>query len=181
MQECWDENPQNRPTFPELRSQFDAMLAKDNPYIQFGTLNSHKDYYHSHHHHRDSHSEDSTLQLSDTTNEFSPCTSSITLNGAHSPIISNGATASGYDYLTPIEPTVTIVSHDDTQHHMANPYVDTPTSKHPRSGASAVMRDRSRTRSGIDFELEQIQISVIEACVGEECNLHCTHSMHDTV
>ena len=113
MQDCWLENPNDRPTFTDLRSQFDALLTKDNPYIQFENINAHMPYYNSRLSRHNSNSDDEhTLGISSSDIEFSS-SSSMTMNGA---------TASGYDYLKPI-----LRPEPPPEDPHSNPYVETPT------------------------------------------------------
>lgn len=149
MLECWGENPNERKTFPELRSLFDAMLAENNPYIQFENINSHKPYYNTQQSQRNSRSEDdNTVALSESEIEFeASSTSTSTLNGA---------SASGaYDYLRPLVPNVEVPPAHDEQGqalHVANPYVETPTFKF-------LMNQDSLELSNFELELERIQQS----------------------
>lgn len=132
MLECWNDNPNDRKDFTELRSLFDAMLAEDNPYIQFENINAHKPYYNTSHaqaqgqSHRNSASEDEQMVgLSGSEIDFEPLsTSTSTLNGA--------PPTGAYDFLRPLVPTVEVS--DAIEEHRkaiqaANPYVETPTFK----------------------------------------------------
>ena len=48
MSSCWSENQNDRPTFTELRSKFDAMLSERNPYyFDLNHVNSQRPYYNS--------------------------------------------------------------------------------------------------------------------------------------
>ena len=147
MQDCWLENPNDRPTFTDLRSQFDAMLTKDNPYIQFENINAHMPYYNRRMSRHDSDSDNErTLGVSSSDFEFSS-SSSTTMNGA---------TASGYDYLKPI-----LREEPPPEDPHSNPYVETPT-----SGSSKYNRLSTYNEEGganaldIDSSLDQIQRSL---------------------
>ena len=152
MQECWMENPNDRPTFTDLRSQFDALLTKDNPYIQFENINAHMPYYNSQlsqHTTHDSHSDDErTLAISTTSDfEFSS-SSSMTMNGA---------TASGYDYLKPV-----LRQEPPPQDPHSNPYVETPTSASSKCHRLSTYEDEegAKLAADIDSSLDEIQRSV---------------------
>lgn len=43
MVECWSENPNDRPTFSQLKSKFDKLLLQSNHYIQFSSYSTSKD------------------------------------------------------------------------------------------------------------------------------------------
>ena len=45
MVKCWKENPEERPSFEELRSDLENMMIIDKPYLEFGDLDESKDYY----------------------------------------------------------------------------------------------------------------------------------------
>ena len=123
MSECWNEYPEERKTFSELRSLFDAMLAEDSPYIQFENINAHQLYYNVGSR-RNTKCEDAVANLSSSEAEFESSTSTITLNGASV----NGGGA--YDNLIPLLSRDTPPSDLDDQGyplHIANQYVDTPT------------------------------------------------------
>ena len=45
MLECWNENPNERPTFDEVTKLLEEMLMKDTPYFQPALLNESKAYY----------------------------------------------------------------------------------------------------------------------------------------
>ena len=142
MQDCWLENPNDRPTFADLRSQFDALLTKDNPYIQFENINAHMPYYNSHLTHRNS-DDDGTLGLSTSDFEFSS-SSSVTMNGA---------TASGYDYVKPV-----VVMQEQPEDPHSNPYVETPTSCASKCHRLSTYEDEAGANAvDIDCSLDQIQ------------------------
>lgn len=160
MLECWNTDPNERKTFPELRSLFDAMLAENNPYIQFENINTHKPYYnttataqsHSHSQNqsqRNSRSEDENMiGMSESEIEFEDSsTSTSTLNGA--------SATGAYDYLRPLVPseemTDTIEDHGQIL-HVANPYVETPTFKF-------LMSQEGFRLSSFELELERTQQS----------------------
>ena len=147
MQECWMENPNDRPTFADLRSQFDALLTKDNPYIQFENINAHMPYYNSHHSQHNSHSDDErTLGISTSDFEFSS-SSSMTMNGA---------TASGYDYLKPV-----LRQEPPPQDPHSNPYVETPTSSSSKCHRLSTYEDEEGTKlADIDSSLDELRRSV---------------------
>jgi hypothetical protein len=140
MLECWNEDPNERKTFPELRSLFDAMLAENNPYIQFENINSHKPYYNATRRSqsqlpedagstppRNSRSEDeNVVGLSESEIDFeASSTSTSTLNIP--------ASESAYDYLRPLAPSVETPPATGELllvTNPANPYVETPTFKY---------------------------------------------------
>ena len=33
MQECWQDNPENRPTFTQIRESLETIMQKNNPYL----------------------------------------------------------------------------------------------------------------------------------------------------
>lgn len=145
MQDCWQENPNDRPTFTDLRSQFDAMLTKDNPYIQFENINAHMPYYNSRLSRHDSHSDDERMLATSASDfEFSS-SSSMTMNGA---------TASGYDYLQ--KPSLSQELPPEDTH--SNPYVETPTSSSSKYKRLSTYEDESGTDTvDIDSSLDQLK------------------------
>ena len=161
MLECWNEAPDERKTFPELRSLFDAMLAENNPYIQFENINTHKPYYNTSRQSqtqpettdsslRNSRSEDENMiGLSESEIDFeASSTSTSTLN------IASSATGA-YDYLRPIVPNVEVTTESEQPLQVANPanpYVETPTFKF-------LMNQDSLELSNFELELERIQQS----------------------
>ena len=114
MQECWNDDSTDRPTFTQLKAKFDVMLAEDNPYIQFDNINTHKPYYNSL---SSSSDEKMSGNESSQASGLSP-SSSATLQDS-------GICTSAYDYLKPRVPEVHL--EDSLLHPIANPYVDTPT------------------------------------------------------
>lgn len=160
MLECWNSDPNERKTFPELRSMFDAMLAENNPYIQFENINTHKPYYNTTRQgvvepegessQRDSRSEDENMiGLSESEIDFEPTsTSTSTLNVA--------SVADAYDYLRPLTPNAEVPPTVMDEHGLvlqaANPYVETPTFKF-------LMNQESFELSTFELELERIQNS----------------------
>ena len=125
MTECWSEYPEDRRTFTELRSLFDAMLAEDSPYIQFENINIHKPYYNiGSRRNTKCEGEDIIANLSGSEMGFESSTSTMTLNGAS---VNGGA----YDNLIPLLTRDTPPSDLEEQQsynlHIANQYVDTPT------------------------------------------------------
>lgn len=159
MLECWNEDSKERKTFPELRSLFDAMLAENNPYIQFENINMHKPYYNTSttqqtqlqdsSSQRNSRSEDEQMiGLSESEIEFeASSTSTSTLNIT--------SATSAYDFLRPLVPNVEVPPVTDEHGLMlqaANPYVETPTFKF-------LMNQDSFELSNFELELERIQQS----------------------
>ena len=130
MLDCWNESPADRRTFQELRSLFDAMLAEDNPYIQFENINMHKSYYNTGSRRNTACEEELVANFSSSEIDFeASSTSTVTLNGAS---IKGGA----YDNLTPLvppeSPPCDLEDDEDEQNyslHTKNQYVDTPTFK----------------------------------------------------
>ena len=118
MLDCWLEDPTQRPTFTALRSKFDAMLAEDNPYIQFDNINIHKPYYHRN---TNSDSDDTkTESISGSAEngmDSSYTSSSVTLSGT-------GANA--YDTLSPITDEVASSIEESLKRPVPNMYVETP-------------------------------------------------------
>ena len=45
MEKCWEEAPEDRPTFQTIRESFEAMMSRENPYIDFSVLDESKEYY----------------------------------------------------------------------------------------------------------------------------------------
>lgn len=45
MLKCWEDTPDKRPSFTELKTKFAEMLQKNNPYIQLDNINMQKSYY----------------------------------------------------------------------------------------------------------------------------------------
>lgn len=151
MLECWSEDPCDRKTFPELRSLFDAMLAEDNPYIQFENINSHMPYYNTHSQ-RSSRCEDETVMTLSTSESETDMEVSSDSN-----VTINGASASGvYDFLRPIvepvEAPATLDENAYTIQQAANPYVETPTCKF-------LVNQDSVELSNFELELQQMQES----------------------
>ena len=140
MLDCWHEASEERPSFTQLRGIFDAMLAANNPYIQFDNINSHQPYYN-----RMSSSEDGrTTGISSNTGSELPSSTSS------SSVTLNGATASGYDYLKPLVGPVVDESHGRP---ITNPYVDTPTTRSPYDEEEGFETDAEhiqRIEDGID-------------------------------
>lgn len=152
MLECWSEVPSERKTFPQLRSLFDAMLAKNNPYIQFDNINSHKPYYNAHSQ-RNSRviDDESTTGVSGSEIEFEASSTSI------STVTLNGASANGaYDYLRPLVPNTEVTAGTGLEDcgllQAANPYVETPTFKF-------LMHQESLELSSFELEMERVQLS----------------------
>ena len=46
MMKCWQEEPADRPTFQDVRETFEAMMSRENPYLDFSVLDESRDYYH---------------------------------------------------------------------------------------------------------------------------------------
>lgn len=125
MMECWSDLPGDRNTFPELRSLFDAMLAEDNPYIQFENINTHKPYYNTGSRRNSRCEEEIAVNLSSSELDFEASSvSTMTLTAAS---VNEGA----YDNLIPLIPPETPTSDLEEQHnyvlHLTNQYVETPT------------------------------------------------------
>lgn len=99
------------------------MLAEDNPYIQFDTINVHKPYYQ---HGTDSESDESkTEQLSTSSEERSSTTDSFTPSSTTS--VEGAASAYMYDTLSPAVDSVVNDNFDDSpKRPIPNTYVDTP-------------------------------------------------------
>ena len=113
MLDCWNADPMERPTFTQLRAKFDAMLAEDNPYIQFDTIDSHKPYYNS-----PSPEDERTIGISDIDED-------ISVNSEESSSTAQGASRSECEFPKPNIPQVHI---DQTLGNpVPNPYVNTPT------------------------------------------------------
>lgn len=157
MLECWNEDPNGRKTFPEIRSLFDAMLAENNPYIQFENINTRKPYYNTTQKvqaeteiassQRNSRSEDENMvSLSESEIDFeASSTSTSTLNIP--------SATSAYDFLRPLVPNVEVTAATDEHGlalQMANPYVETPTFKF-------LLNQDSFELSTFELELERIQ------------------------
>lgn len=147
--ECWSEFPGDRLTFPELRSFFDAMLAEDNPYIQFENINMHKPYYNTGSRRNTICDEEIKNNLSGSETDFEACsTSTVTLNGT-------SVNGRAYDNLTPLLPAETPPCDHEDQHkyslHSTNQYVETPTFKFV--GEEDVIMEMEDDRLG-DFHLE---------------------------
>ena len=45
MQKCWQEIPNDRLSFPELRQTFEDMLQQENPYFELSNIDETKHYY----------------------------------------------------------------------------------------------------------------------------------------
>ena len=45
MKQCWEEKPEDRPTFEKLQKTFENMMLVDNPYLDFNGLDESKNYY----------------------------------------------------------------------------------------------------------------------------------------
>lgn len=45
MQDCWQENPENRPDFTTLRESLETMMQKDNPYLDLTAVDESRAYY----------------------------------------------------------------------------------------------------------------------------------------
>ena len=45
MTECWQENPEKRPTFTQLRESLETMMQKDNPYLDLTAVDESRAYY----------------------------------------------------------------------------------------------------------------------------------------
>ena len=146
MLECWSEDPDDRKTFPELRSLFDTMLAENNQYIQFDNINVHKPYYNtlSQRNSRLQEEEVESPVIGLSESEISISTSIATLNGA--------SASEAYDYLRPLVPAAETADVLDEQQalHMANHYVETPTFKF-------LMNQDGLELSNFELELERIQ------------------------
>ena len=132
MQECWNDDSADRPTFTQLKAKFDTMLAEDNPYIQFDNINTHKPYYNSL---SSSSDEKMSGNESSQASGLSP-SSSATLQDS-------GICTSAYDYLKPRVPEVHL--EDSLLHPIANPYVDTPTKLPYDSGFDLDIVDMQQT------------------------------------
>ena len=146
MLECWSDDPNDRKTFPKLRSLFDAMLAEDNPYIQFEGINTHKPYYNARSQRSSRFEEEIITTSSELDTEFEASSTSIeTLNEV--------SVTGAYDFLRPIATTAE-VSDTDVGHGIptANPYVETPTFKF-------LMNQDNFELSNFDLDLEVIQQS----------------------
>jgi len=150
MLECWSEDPNERKTFPELRSLFDAMLAENNPYIQFDNINTRKPYYNTQMSQRDSRPEEAAAGLSESEIELTASsTSTITFSEA---VTSSGG---AYDYLRPLVPNVEVppvLNEYGQALPMVNPYVETPTFK-------SLMNQESLELSNFELELERMRHS----------------------
>jgi len=123
MTDCWSEYPEDRKTFSELRSLFDAMLAEDSPYIQFENINAHQPYYNVGSRRNTRCEGEEVLPNSGSEAGFESSTSTMTLNGASV----NGGRA--YDNIVPLLPRETPPSDldDHMTLHIENKYVETPT------------------------------------------------------
>ena len=139
MAECWSEFPEDRKTFSELRSLFDAMLAEDSPYIQFENINVHKSYYNVGSRRNTKCEGDEVVpNLSGSETGFESSTSTMTLNGASV----NGGGA--YDNIIPLLARETPPSDLEEQQgyslHIENKYVDTPTTFKPLNEEEATAK-----------------------------------------
>mgnify|MGYP001792583507 CR=1 FL=1 len=45
MLRCWGANPEDRPTFSEIREMIESMMISDNPYLDLSSLDESKDCY----------------------------------------------------------------------------------------------------------------------------------------
>ena len=127
MTDCWCDMPGDRKTFRELRSLFDAMLAEDNPYIQFENINAHKPYYNV------SSRRNTTCEGEELVTNFGSSEIAFEASSESNTTV-NGASATGgaYDNLIPLLPPRTPSSSLEEQqdyhlHIFTNQYVDTPT------------------------------------------------------
>ena len=45
MQDCWQNNPENRPTFTQIRESLETIMQKENPYLDLTAVDeSHAEY-----------------------------------------------------------------------------------------------------------------------------------------
>ncbi|XP_064401937.1 uncharacterized protein LOC135347803 [Halichondria panicea] len=150
MCNCWSEDPGDRWTFAQLRSKFDAMLSERNPYyFDLNHVNSQRPYYNN---------------LSEQSHSDGNHTNSLSGEELESSSAVGGA-ASGYDYLKPRPPAPVPIPPIDTTapqfmiHPSTNPYVETPTAKHPcMTSYDLSLRDSGQGSSSetIGQELEQV-------------------------
>lgn len=164
--ECWSDLPGDRKTFPELRSLFDAMLAEDNPYIQFENINTHKPYYNTGSR-RNTRCEEEEIAANLSSSEIDfEASSTSTLNGAS---VNGGA----YDNLIPLLPPETPPSDLEEQHnYITNQYVDTPTFQcltGEQEGAVEMEEDRL---SGFHRETPGLQRDEMEGSVEVEVEIN---------
>lgn len=45
MQDCWQEDPENRPNFTQLRESLETMMQQDNPYLDLTAVDESRTYY----------------------------------------------------------------------------------------------------------------------------------------
>lgn len=45
MTECWKESPESRPSFTQLRETLEAIMQKDNPYLDLQAVDESRAYY----------------------------------------------------------------------------------------------------------------------------------------
>ena len=45
MTECWKESPESRPSFTQLRDSLEAIMQKDNPYLNLSAVDESRAYY----------------------------------------------------------------------------------------------------------------------------------------
>ena len=122
MLHCWQDESSRRPTFAELRSTFDTMLAEDNPYIQFDTINVHKPYYQRG---TDSESDGAKTEQLSTSSEERSSTDSFIPSSTTS--VEGAASAYMYDTLSPVVNSSVDNGFDDSpKRPIPNAYVDTP-------------------------------------------------------
>ncbi len=173
MLECWNENPNSRKTFPELRLLFDAMLAEENPYIQFDNINARKSYYNTRSSQRNSRvaEEDNTVALDESEAEFeASSTSTITFAGA----------SAAYDYLRASVPPNAEVTLDDHGQllHAANQYVETPTFKFSKSQESLELSDCHSEMENASSSPPQTQAREIESSTEIQMEMNSITSVH---
>ena len=80
MQKCWQEMPEKRPSFTELRTMFAELLQENNFYIQLDNINTRRAYYTTSHALDDGNVNSGTLpgeRLGENDRGVSPSASSV--------------------------------------------------------------------------------------------------------
>ena len=171
MMECWNEHPGDRKTFPELRSLFDAMLAEDNPYIQFENINMHKIYYNTGSRRNTRCEEEMVANLSSSEIDFEASSiSTVTLNEA-------SVNERAYDNLTPLIPPESQPCDNEEKHkyplNSTNQYVETPTFKFAGQDDS-VVEEKEDQLSNFHQEMPRSQRDEIEWSTEVEVEINAT-------
>lgn len=45
MKDCWEENPENRPTFTRIREELEEVMERDTPYLELQNMDPSSSYY----------------------------------------------------------------------------------------------------------------------------------------